>query len=562
MPFLCAAAFAAGNPPDVVYYNGKIITVSAAAPVVEAVSIRGNHFVQVGSSKDVLSTAGPSTKKIDLKGRCVLPGMFENHAHPVMAALAEIDGRLPSMRSIGDIQAFVRKEAARLAADKTIFVPKVYPSRLKERRYPNRYDLDAAAPGRLVMCDNHYASVFSSALLAKAGITRDTAQPSVGKIIKDERGEPTGLIIGAPEYLVKYRQNRSYTHDELLWAIREMHKEYNKAGITSVSDRMEGPEGFRAYQELWKKGQLTVRTSLTYYIKAQGTPADVAAEVRSVPFVTGWGDEWMRVGPIKTTVDGGILIGTAYMREPWGPNTQIYGFVDPDYRGVVSIKKENLFEMVRVANELGWQVTAHAAGGGAVDLMLDAYEAADKIKPISGRRFNLMHANFMNARAIERAKKLGLIVDSQIAWYHCDADALHNVFGPERMAQFVPLRSLMDAGLVVVGGADHMIKFDSREAANPYNPFYGIWMSVTRKTTGGAVFNPEQCVKREEALRMWTINGAYDMFEENIKGSIEPGKLADMIVIDRDLLKCPVDDIKDINVLMTMVDGKIVYGTL
>jgi hypothetical protein len=310
------------------------------------------------------------------------------------------------------------------------------------------------------------------------------------------------------------------------------------------------------------KGEMTVRTNVTYYIGARGTPKDVAAEIRGIPFVTGWGDDWLRVGPIKTTVDGGILIGTAYMREPWGMNTMIYGYADADYRGILAVKKENLFEMARVANELGWQMTAHATGGGAIDLLLDAYEEADKVKPIRGRRFNLMHSNFPNARAIERAKKLGVVFDSQIAWYHCDADALKDVFGPERMAQFLPFRSLLDAGLVVVGGSDHMIRFDSRDAINPYHPFFAMWMAVTRKTAVGAVYNPEQRVTREEALKMWTINGAYNSFEENIKGSIQPGKLADMIVVTKDYLTCPEDEIKDIEALMTMVDGKVVYGGL
>jgi predicted amidohydrolase YtcJ len=278
--------------------------------------------------------------------------------------------------------------------------------------------------------------------------------------------------------------------------------------------------------------------------------------------VTGFGDDWLRVGPLKTTVDGGILIGTAFLRAPWGENTKVYGYSDPDYRGVLSVKKENLFEMVRVANELGWQLTAHTTGDAAMDLLLDAYEAANRTKPIQGRRFNLMHANFPHADTMERAKKLGVVFDSQIAWQYCDGDTLKEVFGPNRIKNLLPFRSLIDSGLVVVGGSDHMIKFDPRESLNPYHPFFGMWMAITRKTVDGQVVNPEQRITREEALRLWTINGAYNSFEEKIKGSIEPGKLADMIVISKDYLTCPEDEIKDIEVLMTMVDGKVVYGGL
>jgi predicted amidohydrolase YtcJ len=345
----------------------------------------------------------------------------------------------------------------------------------------------------------------------------------------------------------------------MVWAIKAMQKAYSAVGITSVFDRSQGPDGFRAYQDVRKRGEMTVRTNVTYYMTASGTPKDVETDIRRIPFVTGWGDDWLRVGPLKTTVDGGILIGTAYLREPYGTNTQLYGYADPDYRGVLAVSKENLFTMARVANELGWQMTSHATGGGALDLLLDAYEEADRQKSIRDRRFNVMHANFPNASAIERARKLGVVFDSQIAWHHEDADALKDVFGTNRMAHFLPFRSLVDAGLVVAGGSDHMIRFHPHEAINPFHPFYGMWMAITRKTAGGAVVNPEQRVTREEALRMWTINGAYNSFEETRKGSIEPGKLADFVVISKDYLTCPVDEIKDIEALRTVVDGKVVY---
>ena len=555
--FAAAGAIASAQPGDTIYHNGKVVTASQAQPTAQALAIRGNRFVAVGTNEAVLKTRGSATTVIDLKGRTVLPGLIESHGHPIMAALAEQDGPVPTLSSISEIQAYIWQQAKTTPKDRLIFVPKVYASRLKERRYPTKQELDAAAPGHPAMCDNGYASVLNSVLLAEAGIDKDTPQPRNGKIIKDDKGEPIGLVLGAPDLLGKFRQSRVRTHADMTWAIREMHKAYNRAGITSVFDRLLNADGFRAYQEVHQKGEMRVRTNLTYYTTASGTPADVEAEIRRIPVVTGWGDEWLKVGPLKTTVDGGILIGTAYLREPYGNNTRIYGYSDPDYRGVLSVTKENLFTMARVANELGWQMTAHATGGGALDLLLEAYEAADKIKPIRDRRFNLMHANFPNAQAVARAKALGLVFDSQIAWLHADGDALKDVFGPERMSHFLPFRNLVDQGLTLVGGSDHMIRFDPRKAINPYHPFYGMWMAITRKTVSGAEINPEQRITREEALRMWTLNGAYNGFEEKIKGSIEPGKLADMVVIGTDFLACPVDEIRNIEPVRTVVDPRV-----
>lgn len=557
-----AALLAAQERADIIFHNGKVVTLWDARPVAEAVAVRGNRILAVGSNQEVLGTAGPGTKRYDLKGRSMLPGIIEGHTHPVSAALSEQDGEVPVMKSIAEVQEHIRREAARLPADRLIFVPKVYPSRLKDRRYPNRYEIDEAAPGRLAMADNGYASVLNSALLKKLNITRDTPEPPDGKIIRDERGEPTGLILGAPGLLRPVRGSRPVTHEDRLWAVREMQKAYNKVGITSTLDRGQGAEGMRAYQELRRKGELTVRTNVTYRIGARGTPKDVREEMLSIPLVSGFGDEWLSVGPIKTVLDGGILIGTAFLRAPWGMNTQIYGYVDPDYRGVLSVRRENLFEMAKVANELGWQMTVHTAGGGATDLLLDAYEAADRDKPIRGRRWSVTHGNFPDERAIERAARMGVAFDSQIAWHHFDGPALKDVFGPARMEHFLPLRSLIDAGVKVIGGSDHMIKFDPRTSINAYHPFYAMWMTITRRTVDGSVLNPEQRITRDEALRMWTINGAWQTFEEDIKGSIEPGKLADLIVITKDYLMCPEDEIKDIEVLMTMVDGKIVHGSL
>ncbi len=550
---------AAQQTADTIYFNGKIVTLWEAHPIVEAVAIRGSRFLAAGTNREVLRTAGARTKKIDLHGRTVLPGLIDSHTHPISAALSEWDAALPAFNSIADIQGYIRERAARLPKDRVILVPKVFAPRLKERRYPTRYELDAAASDRPVIADNGYAGVVNSLLLAKLKIDRDTPQPANGKIIKDDKGEPTGLILGAPQLLRDWRRERTATPSEMVEALKRMQRAYNRTGITSTIDRGQGAEGFRAYQELHRRGEMTTRSYVTYRISGQGTPQQARAEIERIPFVTGWGDDWLRVGSLKIVMDGGILIGTAYLREPYGEHTRVYGYHDPAYRGVLAVPRENVFEIARTASELGWQMTAHVTGGGAMDVLLDSYEAADRERSIRDRRFTVTHGNFPDDRAIARAKKLGVVFDCQPAWHHLDAPVLKDALGPERMAHFLPLRSLFDAGVVVAGGSDHMVRFDPRTATNPYHPFFGMWMAITRQAVDGSVINPEQRITREQALRMWTLNGAYLSFEEKSKGSIEPGKLADLIVITKDFLSCPVDEIKQIESLLTVVNGKVVY---
>lgn len=547
------------QPAETIYINGRVTTVDAGGRVAEAFAVRDGRFVGVGSTAEIRKMAGPGTQVVDLKGRNVLPGLIDSHTHPISAALSERDGPVPVMRSIPEIQEYIGKLARTVPEDGVIFVPKVYASRLKERRYPRRAEIDAAAPGRVAMTDNGYASVLSTAALRRAGIGRETPEPANGKIIRGPGGEPTGLILGAPQLLTPLRRAAAVTPEDMLNGLRAMQRAYNRVGITSTIDRGQRAEGFRTYLELQRRGELSVRTYVTYLISASGKPEDVRREIESIPFVTGFGDDWVRVGSLKTVADGGILIGTAYLREPYGEHTELYGYKDPDYRGNLSVARENLIEMARTANRAGWQMTAHVAGGGAIDALLDAYEAADKERSIQGRRFTLTHANFPNKEAIARAKRLGAVLDCQPAWHHYDGPAIKDVFGPARMEHFLPLRWLLDAGVTVAGGSDHMIRFDDREAINPYNPFFGMWMAVTRKTADGSVLQPEQRITRKEALRMWTVNSAYLSFEEKAKGSIETGKLADFVVVDRDILACPVDEMKDAEVLMTAVGGKVVY---
>ncbi len=559
-PMISQSPLARG-PADVIYYNGNIITMWEEHPVVEAVAISQGRILAVGTSSEVERLASTQTVRIDLQGTSMVPGLIDGHVHPISAALAEQNAPIPEIGSFEDIRVHVEEKAKEIPSEELIFVPKVYSTRLKERRYPTNEELDSFASEHKVMLDNGYACVLNSAALKAAGINRRTPDPANGKVIRNpDTRKPTGLILGARQLVSGLLRERTISPDDRLWALKAMQEAYNRAGLTSVIDGWQEAEGLRVYQKFEQSGEMTVRTCVTMAIDAEAPIEEVRKAIMDMGAVSGFGNNFLRIGHLKFSLDGGILIGTAYLREPYGENTGVYGFHDPAYRGVLRVPREKVFEIVSLANRLGWRVTAHTTGGASTDLLLEAYEKADQELSIRDRRFSLIHANFPNAGVLKKAKRLGVVLDMQPAWYHLDGLALSEILGPERMKTFHPYKSAFDAGVVVAGGSDHMIKFDSKSAINPYHPFFGMWMVITRETSDGTVFNPEERITREQALRMWTLNPAYNSFEEEVKGSIEPGKFADLTIISKDYLTCPEDEIKDIEALVTIVGGKVVYS--
>jgi predicted amidohydrolase YtcJ len=267
----------------------------------------------------------------------------------------------------------------------------------------------------------------------------------------------------------------------------------------------------------------------------------------------------LRVVGIKTFLDGGMLTGSAYMRKPWGIS-KIYAITDPDYRGLLFIPKEKLVPIVQATVDAGLQFTAHSVGDGAVHTLLDAYEEVNQKTPIRPTRPCITHSNFMSREAVEQMAKLGVVVDIQPAWLYLDTWTLVAQFGYDRLRYFQPLKSIFEAGGIAGGGSDHMQKIGALEAVNPYHPFLGMWVTLTRKARWyDGVLHPEEALSREQAIKFYTINNAYLMFLEDQVGSLEEGKLADLIVVDKDLLKCPVDEVKDTQVLRTYLGGKLVY---
>lgn len=548
------------NFPELILYNGKIITVDENFYIAEALAIKGDRFSAVGTNNEIEKFAGKTTKKINLKGKTVIPGLIEAHAHPEGASTSELFEEIPDVHSVGELLDWIKQQAEKKNSGEWIIHPKFFPTRLKEMRQPTKEELDKVAPENPVFLNGSYGGMINTSAMRISKITKNTRHPG---ILKDTKtGEPTGFIQASAFSLLKGRPSRDILYEERLNALVNLIKRYNSVGITSFWSGSGGPTNLKTYMDLWKSGRLTARVfqNISVPVNIRAPIEEIREKLSSLGYYTGFGNEWVRVGALKTSMDGGILTGTAYLREPWGSKAEeIYGITDPKYRGVFKISKEELIPIVTVANEIGWKFTAHCTGGGGVDIMLAAYEEVNKKRPIKDRRFSIIHGNFYTPDAIEMMKRLGVCADMQPAWFYKDADAMKYVLGNRRVKAFHPYKSLFDAGVVVNGGSDHMVKFDSHTSINPYNPFLAMWSIITRKTERLSVIIPEEAITREEALKVYTINNAFGSFEEDIKGSIEPNKLADLVVISNDILTCPVDKIKDVTAEMTMVGGKVVY---
>jgi len=549
---------------DLILHNGRIVTVDAKFSVRQALAVRADRIVTVGDDKEVLAERGPNTRVIDLGGRTVLPGLFDSHVHALEAGLSEFRAPLPRLDSFSAVQSYLREQARHTPKGEWIVVPRTFPTRLRELRMPTREVLDAIQD-HPVMFDASYVVIVNSEGLRISGITRNTPNPPGGEIVKDAKGEPNGILKNAQGLLKRGPSATSgfsggFTEAEKLRALEEQLNRYVAAGLTSVNDRAVDAEQIALYQRLKQQGRLPIRAALTWRPDAARPAEELIAAINAAPYTTGTGDDWLKFGAFKLTLDGGMTIGTAFQRHPYGAfGKQLYGKTDPDDRGQLFIPPGKLLAVMRAARDRGWQLTTHDQGGGAVDAWLDTLAALNRERPIRDSRSFVMHASFQSPEAIGRMKEMGILADTQSQWLYFDGPALERVFGHEGMRYFFPLRSYIDAGIVVAAGSDHMIGHDKNRAVNPYNPFLSMWIEIARKTDHGEVIGPEQKITRAEALKTHTIWAAYLQFSEKQKGSIELGKLADLVVIDHDYLTCPEDQIKDIQPWMTILGGKIVF---
>jgi predicted amidohydrolase YtcJ len=555
-------AFTQEPAPELILHSGKIVTVDSKFSIQEAIAIRGGRVVAVGSNQAIRKLKQTGTEEKNLQGGMVLPGLIDSHVHPD-AAMTEFDHPIPTMESIDDVLSYVRSRAALLEPGKWVTVRQVFITRLREQRYPTRAELDAAAPMHPVLFATGPDASLNSLALKLSGIDKDfqITDGGSGRIEKDPKtGEPTGILRNCTRFVKVTSSGRTASEADTYGRTLELFRDYNSVGLTAVCNRNADPSSIRLYERMLAAGELPVRMMLSHQMGTLGPIETVQERIREVArHPLRKENPMLRIIGIKTFLDGGMLTGSAYMREPWGVS-DIYSITDPQYRGVLFIPAERLNAIVGTAVEAGLQFTAHSVGDGAVHALLDAYEETNRKRPIRETRPCITHCNFMSKEAIEKMASLGVIADIQPAWLYLDTRTLTKQFGYDRLRYFQPLRTIFEKGVIAGGGSDHMQKIGSLRAINPYNPFLGMATAVTRKARWyEGTLHPEEGLSRRQAIEFYTRNNAYLLFLEQQIGSLEVGKFADLILLDRDILTCPDEEIQKTEVRETYLAGKRIY---
>ncbi|HWF19393.1 MAG TPA: amidohydrolase [Verrucomicrobiae bacterium] len=562
---------AAENPPpaDVIICNAKVLTVNSNFTTAQAIAVRGNQIVAIGKDKQILRFKGPETRVIDGHEHTVMPGLYDNLVDSYQASVSTLNGPLPMFDSIARAKDFIHDQAAQKPAGAWIVVERAFPTRLKECRLPTKAELDAVAPKNPVYWNCGDLAVVNTKALEVLHLTTTTTNPSGGEIVLDPvTRKPTGLLRHASSVVKLPPAAVTATAQQHRDALKHLYGLYNEQGITSIGESDAEPEVINLFRDMAASNELTVRINCTRYVAPGATIEETTARLDALTNTpadkpqygpTGAGDDWVRIGPLLAQVDGDLLDSTAYLRTPWGigPAFQI---TEPAYRGKLVTDPDVLTSFFTAAAQRGWQITADCTGDAGLDQLLNCYQKVQFKTDISQRRFLLRHANFQAEQDWNRCVKLGVGAEMQpICLYH-DGSGMLKLLGEKRLRNFEAFKGWFDHGLLIGAGSGHQSGLNSLDSANFWNPWYGLWVTLARQTAqNDGIYVKEEQLSREQAIQFYTMNNAKLHFEEEKKGSLEIGKLADLIVLDRDIMKCAVDDVRDTQVQLTLLDGKIVW---
>jgi predicted amidohydrolase YtcJ len=526
---------------DLVFLNGKVITIDSINSLVEAVSVKNGRILRVGSNDYVKETIGSKTSVHDLKGKVLLPGLIDSHMHPGGSWGAYLVRGVacgPDFKNVEEMLVAVRKKVA--ATPKGDWILGYGMDDVKMGRYPTREEVDSVAPDNPLYIQRRdgHNGVANSLALKKAGIDKDTPDPEHGKIERDPRGEPTGLLRESAKDLV-YRKMPPYTEDELYEGLKIVYDTCVSLGLTTIHASMVSPAEFRAMQRLKTEGKLTVRTC----VHLSGRDVGMVEGAISMGLQTPFGDEWLKITEAEWVFDTSTSGRTAAYYKPY--------VGEPTNTGILLYDQEDIERRVWDAHNAGIRVGLDGVGDRGIDRALDAIEKALDRKPKPDHRHRIEHCCYVTSEIQDRLLELEVIDASATGFIHDLGDAYLANRGEEAMKYMWPHRTLIDRGIAAPGHSDASI-------CTP-NPWYGIFGMVTRKTSSGKVLFKGEAVETIEAIRAYSIDGAYAAWEEHDKGSVEPGKLADLIVVDRDPLSIKPDDLKNMTTLMTVINGQIVY---
>jgi predicted amidohydrolase YtcJ len=533
-------------PADLIIRDAHIVTVDPKFSIAQAAAIRDGRFIAVGSDSAVMKSAGSNTRVVDLHGKTVLPGFDDTHVHLTAGEELPVQVDLTHIHSIKDIQSAIAARAKESkAGDWIVGTRGWWEYQLAEGRLPTRADLDAAAPNNPVAIPGPHYVIVNSRALALAGVTRDTPDPKGGQIYKDSTGEPTGLLMdNAGRFVRKFLPHPTEEQKEA--GVERVLALVNSHGLTSAGD----PSGTAADAALFRKlrdeGQLTVRVDFAYDVDPAEPLDKVEAELKALPKPGSDGDGMFRSDEIgETGLDGAEL--TAFLEHDYPGK--------PGYRGLQKVPTEQFEKFAALVAKYGYRLRPHAVGDAAIDEALDAFEYANSKTPITGRRWMIDHAFLLGPRHYARVRKLGLIINSQYMHNYELGALILKAWKRPLADRSEPYAEWLKNGIMFAGGSDGPISY----YAEPLLEIYG---EVTRGTQWGGRLGPDQGISRADAVRSVTIDGAYTTFEEKVKGSIEPGKYADFVVLSDDILAVPAEKIRDTKVLATVLGGKLVFGAL
>ncbi len=523
--------------PEIILYNGAIFTVNPKEPTAQALAIADGRLIAIGSNADILRMATAKTKKIDVGYKTVLPGFIDAHTHPAYSGLAHLKKVDCDLRSISDIKEAIRQKATNTPKGKWVEGFKYDDTKTIEGRKINMADLDDAAlehPVRISHRGGH-TNFCNSLAFKMANVNESTPNPEGGEFEKTSDGKLTGCVKEAATDVFDNIIPNVDTRSERQEGVKLISKMLAKSGVTSATEAYGTPDYLQAYEDAYEAGDL--HTRIYSMISYKHIDKMIAAGVK-----TGMGNEWVKIGAMKITCDGSISERTARLSQPYTGRPNDYGIIVMD--------DEQMYPYAKKAYDAGWQIGIHANGDVGIDITLKLFERLHKESPRKDPRFRIEHCTMINDSLIQRMKALGVIPMpfSTYVYYHGEK---MKAYGEDRLKNMFALRSFLDAGIRPTIGSDY--------PPGPFEPMMFLQSSVTRTDMKGNVWGANQKVTVEEAIKIGTINGAYASFEEKIKGSLEAGKLADLVILGRNPFKENPSTLITIPIERTMVGGKWVY---